>query len=207
MKIYNGSYYVYIHYFPNGKVYVGITCVSPKRRWRPDGSGYKHQRVMWSAIQKYGWGNIQHEIIASNLTQVEACNFEILLIRNLKSTDHRYGYNIDNGGQTTGTHSDITKAKCKQAKLGSKNPNFGKKLSDETRRKISSTLKETQRYKRNSNTKPVICIETGAVFSSITEAAKSVGLTRFSLKRPLIDLKYTAGGYHWKYVYVNELGA
>ena len=179
MQIYNGSYYVYIHYFPNGKVYVGITCVSPKRRWRPDGSGYKHQSVMWSAIQKYGWGNIQHEIIASNLTQVEACNFEILLIRNLKSTDHRYGYNIDNGGQTTGT----------------------------TRRKISSTLKETQRYKRNSNTKPVICIETGAVFSSITEAAKSVGLTRFSLKRPLIDLKYTAGGYHWKYVYVNELGA
>lgn len=30
--IYNGPYFVYIHYFPNGKVYVGITRRQVERR-------------------------------------------------------------------------------------------------------------------------------------------------------------------------------
>lgn len=200
MQIYNGTYCVYIHYFPNGKVYVGITCVSPNRRWRSDGSGYKHQIVMWNAIKKYGWCNIEHEIVASNLIMEEACNFERILIKCFHSNNHEFGYNVDNGGQTTGTHSIYTKNKCRQAKLGCRNPNYGKKMSDEQKKKISQSLKETQKQNVNTSTKAVICIETGEVFPSTVSAARFIGLSRSSLKNPLKSQRYTAGGYHWKYV-------
>lgn len=108
MQIHNGTYCVYIHTFPNGKVYVGITGDPPHRRWKSDGYGYHSQRLIYNAIKKYGWDNIEHEIVASNLTKEEACNFEMLLIRAFNSTDHRFGYNIDNGGFTNGKHSSET---------------------------------------------------------------------------------------------------
>ena len=108
MQIHNGTYCVYIHTFPNGKVYVGITGDPLHRRWKSDGYGYHSQRLIYNAIKKYGWDNIEHEIVASNLTKEEACNFEMILIRAFNSTDHRLGYNIDNGGFANGKHSPET---------------------------------------------------------------------------------------------------
>lgn len=47
---------VYCHTFPNGKRYIGITC-DAESRWR-DGNGYKKQKKIWRAINKYGWENV-----------------------------------------------------------------------------------------------------------------------------------------------------
>lgn len=43
-----GDYTVYMHVFPNGKKYVGITSQDVSRRWR-DGKGYEGQ-VVYGAI-------------------------------------------------------------------------------------------------------------------------------------------------------------
>lgn len=91
--IYNGPYSVYIHYFPNGKVYIGITRRQVERRWN-NGKGYENQPLMNRAIKKYGWDNVKHEIFASKLTKEEALNMEMLLINAFQSTNHNYGYNI-----------------------------------------------------------------------------------------------------------------
>lgn len=55
---------VYEHLFPNGKRYVGITSKPPKTRWE-NGAGYAKdgQPVMYNAIQKYGWDNIEHNVL------------------------------------------------------------------------------------------------------------------------------------------------
>ena len=53
MQINNDSYCVYIHTFPNGKVYVGITCTAPERRWRADGSGYRKQEQITQPQRVY----------------------------------------------------------------------------------------------------------------------------------------------------------
>ena len=91
-------YVVYIHKFPNNKVYVGITGNRyPKKRWSC-GNGYKTQQLMWRAIQKYGWDNIEHEIVAKNLTHEDACRLEIKLIKQYKSNNSDYGYNVSSGG-------------------------------------------------------------------------------------------------------------
>lgn len=87
---------VYKHVFPNSKVYIGITSMPIIYRWR-NGKGYDAQLV-GRAIQKYGWNNIEHIIIAQNLSEENANIAERKLIKRYRSDDLRYGYNRDPGG-------------------------------------------------------------------------------------------------------------
>ena len=155
MEIYNGTYCVYIHTNKiNGKMYVGQTIYgdNPKRRWC-NGHGYEGSTYFYNAIQKYGWDNFEHEIIASKLTKEEANNFEKILIKELKTQNKKYGYNICDGGQTNNSMkgrklSEETKQKMRETKIGEKNPMYGvglygekngmygKHLSDEAREKL-----------------------------------------------------------------------
>ena len=74
------NFCVYIHISPSNKKYVGITSRKPSLRWS-GGNGYKNNEHFYRAIQKYGWGNFQHLIVAKNLTKEEACKAEIDLIK------------------------------------------------------------------------------------------------------------------------------
>lgn len=89
---------VYIHIFPNNKKYIGITSQKPESRWGIKGKGYQKQPVIWSAIQKYGWDNIEHKILYTNLSQEEAGEKEKELIQLFESTTRNNGYNIQEGG-------------------------------------------------------------------------------------------------------------
>lgn len=72
--------------------------------------------------------------------------------------------------------------------------NKGKSLTLTTRQKISKTKRENPSILR----KAVVCVETGEVFNSITQAAASVGVSRSSISKCVSD--NTAGGFHWQYV-------
>lgn len=69
------SWTVYKHTFPNGMEYIGITSGKPEDRWA-NGRGYSSNEKMFSAIVKYGWINIRHEIIASGLSSEDASRME-----------------------------------------------------------------------------------------------------------------------------------
>ena len=74
------NFTVYCHISPNGKKYVGITAQEPEVRWN-NGLGYKHRNPhFWRAIQKYGWNNIEHIVLANNLSKVWACQLEQIFI-------------------------------------------------------------------------------------------------------------------------------
>lgn len=92
-KSQDNNYIVYKHTAPNGKVYIGITGFDPKYRWL-NGRGYDTQPVFFNAIIKYGWINFKHEILFTDLTKEEALDKEEHLIRETKSYDRRYGYNV-----------------------------------------------------------------------------------------------------------------
>lgn len=140
------NYKVYIHIFPNKKVYIGITSQKEKRRWN-NGNGYKNNEYMTNAIQKYGWENIEHKILFTDLTKEEAEQKEIELIDFYKSNQKEYGYNIQNGGNASNglTNTSKEKISLSQKKIW-ENEEYkkhmieihkGKKASEETKRKMS----------------------------------------------------------------------
>lgn len=185
------TFTVYKHTCPNGKVYIGITSLNPIKRWR-NGTGYHHNQHFTSAILKYGWDNIKHEILYSDLTKEEACEKEIELIALYKSNNPDYGYNLSLGGDVSAygcKRSDKTRRKMSEAKKG-------KSLSEEHRRKIS----EIQKGKPPINNHPVRCIETGEIFTSPVDVYRKWGLNKRNVRSCCNGMRKTCGGYHWEYV-------
>ena len=129
-------YTLYMHKFLNGKVYIGITRRNILIRWGENGEGYNNQEFMSNAIRKYGWDNIEHIIIAENLSKEWACKLEQDLIWRYKSNDREFGYNITGGGEGRFNNplSPESIEKMRKTKTGVK-------LSDEHKHKISESNK------------------------------------------------------------------
>lgn len=142
------NYKVYKHIFPNGKIYIGITCQELSRRWN-NGNGYKNNEYMNNAIKKYGWENIKHEVLYSNLSKEEAESKEMELIKKLKANNKENGYNILDGGNV----SDNLTTECRkkmsesQKKLWKNSEHrkrmseahTGKKMSEATKKKMAES--------------------------------------------------------------------
>jgi len=180
------SYSVYMHTNKiNGKKYIGITRQEPEKRWA-NGKGYPNNRYFNNSIKKYGWDMYEHKILYEKLTKEEAEKFEIKLIKNYKSNQTKCGYNIENGGNSTGKTSDETRRKLSESHKGKKNYWYGKNHSIESRKKMSEANKgktiseetknkmsEAQKGRKHSQSKKVVCIDTGEIFNSLTECANT----------------------------------
>ena len=188
----SNNYIVYKHTCPNGKVYIGITMQGIKRRWG-NGHNYSRQKLFNSAIKKYGWDNIKHEVLFENLDETNAKEIEKGLIQEYKSFDSKYGYNISLGGEGTYGYkmSEEQRRKLSISHKGKTPPNKGVPMSEEQKKKIKAT-----RIK-----KPVLCIETNIIYESILEASKQTKTDYCNILKCLKHKKYchTAGGYHWEY--------
>lgn len=178
---------VYMHIVPKeltnyhfDKYYIGITSVAPENRWRHNGAGYKCNNYFMNAINKYGWDNITHKIIATNLTRDEACNMEIDLIKEFKSNDKVHGYNLTNGGEGVSGYK-FTEEQYQKilGKTGEKNPFYGKKHSEETRQKMRENHVDLSGSK-NGRAKPIYVFKIDgmyiATYPSTVEAAKDLGI-------------------------------
>jgi hypothetical protein len=89
---------VYKHTLPDGKVYIGITSLSPTERW-DDGFGYLKQHSFFKHIVKFGWDNIKHEIVANGVSEQTARLLERELIMDAKdnsvNVQHRVSENVN----------------------------------------------------------------------------------------------------------------
>lgn len=200
------KYTLYLHICPNGKRYVGITCIKPEHRWN-NGKGYKGQ-FFYNAVQKYGWNNISHTILFRDLSRKTAEETERFLIALWNTNDRRFGYNRDSGGSLEKKATIETRRKMSEAHKGEKHHMYGKhhppetrqliaaahngvKLSAEHRLKISlggkgRLFSEEHRKKiGNARSRAVVNLDTGEVFSSLTAAAqKKQGKPKHSLRLP-----------------------
>lgn len=207
-----GEYCVYMHVFPNQKRYIGITGDSPKKRWKR-GKNYRNNIHLTRAVEKYGWDNIKHIIVETDLDKESAEAKERMLISLFNSNDPKHGYNVTSGGECIGKHSDETRRKISETKKaqclnpeyrelmsrvhkGISPPNKGKPMSQEQKLKISLAKRGTEgRGKRK-----VICIETGTIYESITKAAELVGIGAGKIVQVCKHTRNTAKGFHWEYV-------
>lgn len=121
-------YSVYIHKFPNNKVYVGITQQDVKLRWKGT-----YNRYFTRAVAKYGWDNIEHLVVAEVDTREEACILEKKFIAEYNSFDPKFGYNLTTGGD--GGYSLSNEAK-RIIGDNSRKCLTGRKIKDSTKQKI-----------------------------------------------------------------------
>lgn len=183
-----------MHICPNGKKYVGITGQKPERRWQ-NGAGYFYESNSHfeNAIKKYGWDSIKHEILLKNLTKEDAEKAEIYFIKKYKTTDRKFGYNIDSGGTGCGKHTEEYKKRMSemQKNIWKNSPErkekmskfmSGKKLSEETKEKIrKSNTGKKQSFetikKRVEKTKGVKKPKTSYALKKAWEEGRMRGLT------------------------------
>lgn len=216
------SYSVYKHTAPNGKVYIGITSQYPLYRWS-NGNGYKHNSHFYSAILKYGWDNIKHEVLYTNLDKQTACAIERELISIYKSNNHEYGYNNSTGGEKSalGSHwkqSESHRCKISESLKGNKNC-LGRVLTVQHREKISVANKGKQSWnkgkhlsgehkskisqssigKRGVNTKQVLCVDLNLIFLSAHDASIKLSVDSSSIIKCCKGKRKTVGGYTWRY--------
>lgn len=220
------SFIVYEHLFPNGKSYVGITCQKQNRRWR-NGKGYYCNIRMSNAIKKYGWDNIQHIILAKDLTIDQAELLERQIIREKDLTNPDKGYNYAIGGihppHTEETkrkiaekakgrkHSDDFKKWISANNSGANNFMYGKHHSEETKKKISEAKKGSAspnkgKYRSlNPYSKQVASVDTQtgeiiAIYPCIKDAAESINRSLSCLQAALHGQQKTCNGTKWVYL-------
>ena len=206
----------------NGKVYIGITSQKPEQRWR-NGEGYKSSPHFYSAIQKYGWDNFEHNILFVELTKEQACLKEQELIKEFNSMNREYGYNSTSGGDIF-IMNEETKQKISQALMGNQN-NLGHSCSEEKKKKISEAQKDReftkehkqklyeaaknrhvpcseekkQTLKEKSHKKPVYCEELDKVFESVQECGRQLGIPATNITKLCNGRGKTLKGYHLRY--------
>lgn len=144
MKTKTGTIYC-IFCTKNGKVYIGQTWGTLKHRWSQHcykGAGTCLK--LKNAISKYGKGAFVISSLTVGLTTQEDMNSaEKYWISYFDSINN--GYNIENGGNSVGKHSEETKRKIGDA-------NRGKIISKEVREKMSEIGR--LRFPKGSKTPP-----------------------------------------------------
>lgn len=207
------NYSVYIHKFPNNKVYIGITSKLVKRRWCR-GSTYSYHKRMYNAIKKYGWDNISHEVLKSGLTKIEAENMEIELIKLHKSYLYEFGYNRDMGGNSAEKISEASRIKMSNSKKGiKKSDEFCKMISDvhkgNTYRKGAVLSIDTKEKMRNAkigktyNAKQIDQLTLNGEFvktwQSILSIERELGFLNSPIVNNLKGRSKSSYGFKWKY--------
>ena len=100
------KYRVYMHEFPNGHVYIGVTSQTLKDRWK-NGSGYNNINVGY-AIQKYGWDNVKHYLLYEGSDKNTADAVEAYMIHQTKANMPEHGYNAKEKANRAAPGSDVS---------------------------------------------------------------------------------------------------
>ena len=161
----------------NGKMYIGQKKIDRKDFDTYLGSGVALTR----ALKKYGKENFERIILEVAYSKEELDNFEIKYIALFDASGEDLFYNIALGGDGA----------CLK---GEDNPNYGKKFSEETKKKLSEAHKgaklseetkkkigEAQKGAKGSNAKILICIfPSGKIIKDmcITELAEELKIDR-----------------------------
>lgn len=181
---------LYEHVSPSGKKYVGVTSMRPESRWE-GGSGYRPCKAFYKAIQKYGWDNFKHNIIAGNLGEKTAKNMEKDLIAFNKAKG--ISYNITDGGDGSLGRpcSELRREMTRNIWKGKKIPRDIVEKSAAKRRGIQFSKEHREKIGigklgNGHGNKVVIEIENGKIvneYKSCVEAARLLGVPPNSISR------------------------
>lgn len=152
--------YIYTNLKDNNKKYIGQTSSSLEERAGSNFINYKESWRFYSAITEFGADSFSREIVFETLDEDEADNMEIQLIKNFKTQNPDFGYNIQPGGK-----------------------NFI--MDDKIRKKIGEKVKNSKKFKKNNfiaHAKKVVSIDVETkkfkIYDSLTIAANDLNVSR-----------------------------
>jgi group I intron endonuclease len=195
--------------FITNKIYVGITSYrNINRRLSEHFYAAKkkiHNGAFYKAINKYGREPFSIRAISKHSSRLEAYEAEIAYIK-----EHAPEYNSTLGGDGARGHLATEKVKETNKRIHSGNKyRLGAGHSDETKAMLSDlghqNIHKFKLYSAlgpKSMAKKIICLETGDVFESASEAARHHGVA----KSAVIELclkkrnRKTVGGLRFQYV-------
>ena len=126
--------YIYCITSPSGKKYIGQTIRNYTKRFKEHCKLPGSCILLENAIKKYGKDEMTFEVLEE--TDNDNLNDrEIFYIHHFQTMEPT-GYNVRSGG-TEATHSQESRKRMREAKLGVNNHNFGKPRSDEAKQAIS----------------------------------------------------------------------
>jgi len=210
----------------NNKKYIGITCQTPYHaRFNGNGSGYKTSIKFWNAIQKYGWENFSHEVLAQDVSKEEAHELERKYIKQYRTEEDDFGYNIKEGGQGERLPQSV-KDKISKSHIGKPGTVIGRKHTEDEIKRISKSQKGRQFSSEHlanlqkaqakfrgqptrhmptkeelnkiaeSSRKKVLRVETGKIFNSMSDAADWLGVMISNMSKA-IKQNRAYKGYHF----------
>lgn len=153
------SYFVYkITSKIDNRVYIGKSKLKRSRNRHRMKEHYAADSFIGRTIRKYGIENFDFSIIEFFLKEEEAYEAEVYWIYYYRSQNKKHGFNLTPGGLGVKEFSQETIEKLRKANIGKKlsdetkqkmsfshkgekNHNFGKKMSDEQKKKISDANK------------------------------------------------------------------
>ena len=212
----DAKYSVYMLVFPDNKKYIGMTSQKTSRRWK-SGAGYKSQKRILDAINECGWENIRHTELYLGLSKEEAEQKEIELISKHKTNNPEFGYNIQTGGKHGKgyTLSKETREKMSRSRMGEKNWNFGKHLTDEVKKKLSIAHMgkcnieairrgaEKRKGKNAYNARSVVQLDMDGnvieMFECMAYAREKTGIRIQDIYNCCVGRQKSSHGYKWKY--------
>lgn len=176
----------------NNKIYIGQTTNSLNIRKTQHISDARNNSdmLLHKAIRKYGEDAFKWEVIDKAYSKEELNNKEKYWIVYYKSNQKEYGYNCTNGGDAFGGK-------------GEDNYWYGKRRTEENKKRISETLKKTRCEKGNPRAKSVIQLKLNgefvAEFESAVQAGKSINRDSDLINACCRQKRHTAYGYLWLY--------
>lgn len=214
----------------NNKKYIGQSKNINDRWYRHKhelNSGIHYNDYLQKSWNKYGSDNFIFYILEyCNISELdEKENYYIELNHTI---DRDLGYNLKTGGQNGGSilseesrmklSNSIKESYNKELKqlrkekafqqwanpeikakiLGSNNGMYGKRHSEESKRKMSENSKGKPSFRRN--TTPVFCVELNKTFNDATDAGKEMSLDSSGILKVCQEKRKTCGGYHWKFL-------
>lgn len=160
--------------------YIGIGTLKNYRRAYAKG----RRSPFWkSIVAKYGY---EVEILSHNLSWIEACELEIILISYYKRRDCCGGtlVNLTDGGDGAKgvIYTDERKDQKRVATSGENNYWFGKTLSEEHKDKIRISNTGNMVGSKHPRSKLVLDTQTGIFFDCLREASEAHSIKYTTLK-------------------------
>jgi len=227
-------YTLYCHVAPDGKRYVGITSQRLKRRFHGGSAYRTMPRFYedikhfgWDNFEHI----IIAEGLS--LEEADRLEREYIALFDCANPDKGYNISLGGELTTLGyKYSDESKKKMGAAiskalkgkpfteehKRHLREAAIGRVVSDETKQKLRECLgdrfttpevmekrrKNQVRGGASPKAKKVRCIETGKIYSAISEAEIETGVKRKNISHCCNGEQNTAGGFHWEFVLLEE---